>query len=463
MMERAKTMILVMLVALSLAQSYFLAYSMPGLGATVKTEQSYINAEPLGKEADAESTIFPEELIIHFGQDKHTVMYPGTTFYDMILKDRIQGREFKGFQRNPVNVLNWDEVRKKDIGVELRFHHGIPVELLKKLLKVQGDFVFLNDMIDRIWIFKTTDTEEVRTFFFSADGKQVYESTQADLTVRDVQDYVGFGEFKTIYQGTSDDIYIPTKPIQAVEMVFPYETYSPDLMQRNLFFDPGTTKALKDRSGSQIYTDGKRGLQVEQNGMWVIYTDPAAAQSEENLLSENMYAAVEFINEHGGWDGVHRFINPGFDTDGNTGKSVLFQQYVENYPVIEASNFRYGSIELTLQQGVVTEYNRSLITLAKKAKSREGRWLPGGDELRNALSHYERRSEVIRLYPAVEAQPLEEKEIRFVPVWAVLLEDGTQEVLLQAFPAGYVPVQTTSKNSDEDSESPPTNNQAIVP
>ncbi|GLX69692.1 YycH family regulatory protein [Paenibacillus glycanilyticus] len=447
MMEKAKTLLLVMLVALSLIQSYFLAYSMPGIGATVKTDQDLYNADPLGKESSVENVIFPEEIVLHFGDNEHTVLYPGTTFYNMILKDRIQGREFKGFQRNPANVLNWDEVRKNDIGVELRFQNGIPVELLKKLLKVQGDLLFLGEMIDRIWIFKAKDSEEVRTFFFSSDGQKVYESTQADLTVRDVQDYVGFGEYQPKYQMTSDGIYLPKQPIQSVEMVYPYETYSSEVMQQNLLGDPSATKALYDRSGSQIYTDGKRGLQIEQKGMWMIFTNPAASQSEENLLSENVFSSIEFINQHGGWDGVHRFINPGMNQDGKTGKYAEFQQYVDNYPVIETKGFEYGNIRLTLQQGVVTEYSRSLITLADRSKVREARWLPGGAQLRTALDHYDRRSEVVRLFPALKAQPLDNNELKFIPVWAVQLEDGTQEALVEAYPAGFVPQEMKNLSS----------------
>ncbi|MUT67469.1 YycH family regulatory protein [Paenibacillus sp. NEAU-GSW1] len=450
MIERAKTTLLIMLVALSLIQSYLLAYSMPGLGATVKTDQDYINAEPLGEAADVESVIFPEELVLHFGNDQHTVLYPGSTFYDMILKERIRGREFKGFQRNPVNVVDWDEVRKNDIGVELVFQNGLPVELLKKLLKVQGDLLFLNDSINRIWIFKTKDTEDVRTFFFTTDGQSVYESAQADLTVRDVQDYVGFGEYQTKYKVTSDGIYLPERPMQAVESIFGYDTYSSDLMQRNLFFDPGTTKALEDRNGSQIYTDGKRGLQVEQNGTWITYTDPAASQSEENLLVDNVYASIEFINDHGGWDGTYRFVNIGGEKAGKTGngKVVAFQQYMDNYPIVETSHFKYGSMRLTLQQGFVTEYTRSLVTLQSKAESRKARWLPGGEELSYALDHYSRRSEAVRVFPALQAQSMEGQKLRFVPIWAVLLEDGTHEILLQSYPAGYTPPKSVMQNED---------------
>ncbi|MDQ6421923.1 two-component system activity regulator YycH [Paenibacillus sp. LHD-117] len=436
MMERMKTGVLIALVALSLLQSYLLAYSMPGLGATVRSDQDYVNAEPLGTSSHVENTIFPEELIIHMGGDKHTVIYPNTQFYEMILEQRLMGREFKGFQRGPITLLDWNEVRKNDIGIELRFGNGIAVDLLQKLLKLEGDLLFLNDKIDRIWIFKTTETEEIRTFFFSSEDGIVYESVRADLTVRDVQDYVGFGQHLPNYRMTDDGLYVPKEPLQAKEMVFPYEMYSPEQMQRSLFFDPSTTRAIVDRSGAQIFTDGKRGLKVEQNGLWINYTNPAATQSNEVMLSENVYASVDFVNQNGGWDGVHALIGSAADEEA---KLVTFRKYLEQYPVMIDGPFKYGYIQLTLQQGDVTEYSRSLITLGEQSESRTVRWLPGGEALEERLQRYARRGEVSAMFPALKAIPMENKRLSFEPVWAVRLSDGTEEVLAEAYPAGYTP------------------------
>lgn len=447
MKEKIKTTVLIGLVVISLLQSYLLAYSMPGLGVTVRSDQDYVITEPIGTAKSVESVIFPEELFIHLGGNKHTVIYPGTQFYEMILNQRIQGREFKGFQRSPADVLNWESIRKNDIGIELRFNNGIPVELLQKLLKLEGDLLFLNETIDRIWIFKTTGTEEIRTFFFSIDGKMVYESVRADLTVRDVQDYVGFGQFQPMYTMTADGLYIPDGPIQSTEMIFPYETYSPDLMQRSLFFDPSTTNSLEHRSGSQIYTDGKRGLQVEQNGKWISYTDPSAPQIAENLLSDNVYKSVDFVNQNGGWDGVHRFVNV---APGGEGKYIRFKQYVEQYPVIETPPFRYGYMNLTLQQGVVTEYSRSLITLGAQTEARNVRWLPGGESLQQSLKNYGKRSEVEHLFPAMQALPIDDSQLRFTPVWAVRLTDGTEEILVDAYPNGYEPPEDFVETAEDE-------------
>ncbi|MEF2243849.1 YycH family regulatory protein [Paenibacillus sp. IITD108] len=444
-MEKLKTTALIFLVGLSLLQSYFLVYRMPGLAATMRSDQDYVNTEPMGASSSVESLVFPEKIIIHLGENTHTVLDPGTQFYDMILKQRIVGREFKGFQRGPESMIDWDDVRKNDIGLELRFSNGIAVELLQKLLKLEGDLLFLNEKIDRIWIYKVADTEEVRTFFFSSGNKIVYESVRADLTVRDVQDYVGFGQYLPKYEMTADGLYIPTEPIQATEMVFDYEAYSPEQMQRN-FFDPSTTLAVEDRSGSLIYTDGKRGLQVEQNGMWINYTNPAASQSTSSHISENVYASIEFINQHGGWDGVNRLVNP---VSSSSEKYVTFRKYIEQYPVIELPPFRYGYMKLTLQQGVVTEYARSLITLSSTAEEREARWLPGGQTLKDQLKAHRNRKDIVGLFPALKAMPIDDSKMSFVPVWAIKLKDGSEQVLMEAYPAGFKPGKLPSEQQEE--------------
>ncbi|MFD0716135.1 YycH family regulatory protein [Paenibacillus sp. GCM10027626] len=454
MMEKTKTALLAGLVVLSLLQSYMLAYSMPGIDA-VLPRQDYIKTERMGAEAKVADVVFPEDMVLHFGDDKHTVLYPGMNFYNLIF-DRVQGREFKGFQRNNIYVVDWNKTRERDIGVELRFGRGVPVELLKEALKLDGDVAFQSEVINRIWIYKNIERDEVRTYFFSADGNAVYESVRADLTVNDVQNYVGFGEYWTPYRYAGDEIYLPEEPLQTLEAIVGYETYTPEQMQRNLFLDPSETRALVDRSGSQIFTDGKRGLQVAQNGKWINYTDPVAGQGSEDTLSANIYASVQFINQHGGWDGLHRYLQPGpiEDMQGQSEQSirvVRYQQYYGSYPVIPRKPFMYGQMQLRLQQGVVSEYERSLITINKEAEAKQVRWLPGGKELEEAYNSYSRKSEVIAVFPAMLVSPEENERLHFEPVWAVRLTDGDKAVLLHALPEDYKPPVKTVKPADKGS------------
>ncbi|SFT23559.1 YycH family regulatory protein [Paenibacillus sp. BC26] len=436
MMDKLKTAVLTALVILSLIQSYMLAYSMPGLGVTTTPQQDYVPAEPMGQEEKIENVIFPEDMVLHLGKGKHTLLYPASNFYNLIF-GKIKSREFKGFQRSAAVVVDWDEIRNRDEGLELRFGRGVPVELLSKVLKLEGDATFMDDVVNRIWIYKSSDRDEIRTYFFSSDGLTVYESVKADLTAQDVQMYVGYGEYQTNYRKIGDDLYTPDGPVESMQLTVGYDTYSPEQMQQYLFFDPGVTRVISDQGGSQIYTDGKRGLQVEQNGRWISYTDPVSVQGQDDNESQNVYAAIQFINKHGGWDGLHRFTHAG------TFESVQvlrFQQYYGSYPIIPQEPFMFGSMRLRLQQGVVSEYERSLLTLQKKAQQRDIRWLPGGDMLENAFKNYNRRLEVTAIYPALLAISTEKNVMKLEPIWAVRLVDGTQENLLQAIPGGYKPM-----------------------
>ncbi|NBD25080.1 YycH family regulatory protein [Paenibacillus glycinis] len=452
MMDRTKTMLLTALVMLSLIQSYLLAYSMPGLGVTKSPQQDYVQAEPMGDEEKVENVIFPEDMVLHLGKSKHTVLYPASNFYNLIF-DKIKSREFKGFQRNTVASVDWDEIRDGDQGLELRFGRGVPMELLSKVLKLEGDAPFMDDVVNRIWIYTGTDGEEVRTYFFSADNTTVYESVKADLTAQDVQMYVGYGEYQVNYKRIGDDLYLPEGPIESVASVVSYDSYSPETMQSYLFSDPGVTRAISDRNGSQIYTDGKRGLQVEQNGRWLSYTDPVAVQGQGDNESQNVYAAVQFVNQHGGWDGMHRFVHVGLPEDAQV---LKFQQYYGSFPIMPMDPFLFGSMKLRLQEGFVSEYERSMLTLKKKPDQRGVRWLPGGDMLADTLSHYARKADVVAVYPALLATPADDKSIALNPIWAVRLSDDTQAMLLEAIPGGYKPLPgepggapLTKKDGDE--------------
>ncbi|MBJ6361656.1 YycH family regulatory protein [Paenibacillus sp. GCM10012307] len=438
MIEKFKTGVLAFLVVLSLLQSYFLAYSFPSLGPIVTSEQDYVQTEKIGKEERVENLIFPEDIVLHLGEDKHTVLYPDTEFYKRVL-EKLRGREFKGFERNMVNVQDWSAIRKGEIGLELRFGYGVPVELLQKMMKLDGDLMFLNDYIDRIWIYKVADRDEVRVYFFSSQSGVVYESIRADLTISDVQEYVGYGEYWPSYKTNDGELYLPTKPLEAIEAVIKYETYSPEQMQKNLFFDPSSTRTIEDRSGTQIYTDGKRGMQVEQDGQWIKYTDPVAASSSKDQLSSNVYSAISFINQHGGWDGLHRFINP------KESGVIEFRQYYQSMPIMSLPGFRFGLMELVLQQGNVTEYERSLMTISYGKAEKQIRYLPGGEQLDRLLSSYHRRAEVEAVYPALRPSLTKEALIRLTPVWAIRLKDGTSEILSQALPASSLPPQSVQE------------------
>ncbi|CAH0121344.1 Two-component system WalR/WalK regulatory protein YycH [Paenibacillus sp. CECT 9249] len=426
MIEKMKSVLLAALVVLSLVQSYFLSYSMPYFEPIQKTESNYVKTEEMGPEEKVENLIFPDQMILHLGEGKHTLFSPDMVFYKEIYK-RLQGRKFDGFQRHPYNMMDWNRVRNENQGIELRFSQGVPIALLQRVMQIQADTTFAEEVVDRIWIYTSGDNEDVRSLFFSAKGDIVYEATRADLTVQDVKQHLVFGEGWMPYHSADGKIYLPDEPIEMVQVTLPYQTFTSEQMQRNLFLDPSTTRMIQEKDGSEIFTDGKRSLQVKQDQKWMIFSDPIARADNKNDLSDNVLSAVQFVNQHGGWNGTYRLAIPQHPAEGS---EVMFQQYYGAYPIISSDDFRFGHIRLVMQQSVVSGYERSLIHVEDRAESKSIRTLPGGPELEAMIEQYRKNSSygIEAVFPAYRPV-LAEESMSLIPVWAVKLKDGTTDIL----------------------------------
>lgn len=434
MMEKGKSLLLAALVVLSLVQSYLLAYSTPYMDAKEKPDFNYVKAEPLGAEEKVENLIFPEQLVLHMGEDKHTVFFPGTKpYYDLILK-KLRDRVFKGIQLDSINTVDWDQVRREDKGVELRFARAIPFDLLQRVFRIDGDFLFSGDSIDKIWIYASKGRDEVRTFFFSTDGN-VYEALRADLTARDVEDYVGFGQYWDSYSSADGELYVPDAPVSRIfSMQISYSRYSTEQIQENLFFDPGTTRTIQDNpAGPQFYTDTKRGLKIEPESGWMSYTDTVAPTTNNgNDYIDNVLSAISFINQHGGWNGTHALTQ---EVESDTASLVRFQQYYNEVPVLSGSNLSLGYMQLAMQQGVVSSYDRSLLVLGDEIANKAARQLPGGEALRKLLARVRLSGRTVEsLFPAYRPV-LKDDKLALMPVWGIRFEDGEVEILADSIPA----------------------------
>ncbi|CAH1220899.1 hypothetical protein PAECIP111892_04940 [Paenibacillus auburnensis] len=420
MKERIKTWVLALLVAGSLVESYYLIYRLPGSDSAVLSENLYVKTDNMGPEEKVENLLYPDRMIIHMGGDKHTLFYPDSTFYDLIL-GRLKGRGFESFQRRPVQDFNWDQIRKENPGIELSFGAGIPVTLLQRVMQLSPDSLFEGESIDRIWIYNVKNDSKAHAVFFSTRGDIVYEAAKADLTVQDVQQHVDFGTNWLPYTAVNGDYYVPEQKLPLVEAELPSGMYTIEQMQSNLFFDAGSTRYIPEKDGSKIYTDSKRSLQVDQEQNWMSYSDPAALPAGDSTPAKDALEAVDFVNQHGGWNGTYRLASTEEDKQE---RKVSFQQYYGSYPILSKPQLQYGVINLELQQGTVSSYERSLMYTEEDQAVKTLVELPGGEELKTKLARIGSSSPVKDLIPAYI--PVEQREtLRLVPVWRVTLEDGS--------------------------------------
>lgn len=429
MKERVKTWILALLVLGSLVESYYLIYRLPGSDSAVLSENLYVKTDNMGPEEKVENLLYPDKLIIHMGDSKHSLFYPDSTFYSLIM-NRLKGREFESFQRHSVQDFDWDKIRNENPGIELSFGAGIPVTLLQRVMQLSTDSLFEGESIDRIWIYNIKNDSKAHAIFFSTRGDIIYEAAKADLTVQDVQQHVNFGVNWVPYKAVNGDYYVPESKISLVDVEMPSGMYTIDQMQSNLFFDASSTRYIPEKNGSEIYTDSKRSLQVNQGKNWMSYSDPAALPAGESTPAKDALEAVEFVNQYGGWNGTYRLEAT---EEGRQERKVSFQQYYGAYPygsfpIMSKSKLQYGVINLELQQGTVSSYERSLMYVDESKAVKRVVELSGGVALENQLSLISKSSSVKDLTPAY-MPILNGDKLRLLPVWKVTLTDGSIHTL----------------------------------
>lgn len=424
MKESMKSWFLTFLILCSLLQSYFLIYRLPGVDSIVRSENNYIPTVNIGSQLNVESMLYPSELVIHLGQNKHSVLYPESTFYNLIYS-RLQGRQFDGFQRYNLANTKWDEIRKQNQGIELEFENGIPVTLLSRVMQVYPDTLFEGESVDRVLIYNTENDDRVKAFFFSSQGNVVYEATKVDFTVQDIAQMIDFGREWVPYK-MKDNYYIPQKSIDMVQTGLNIGLYSTDQMQRSLFFDPSLTRYVREKDGSEIYTDSKRSLQVKQDRNWINYTDPAAPAASQNTPSRNVLSAIDFVNQHGGWSGKYRLAQIVGSLEDK--HRIVFEQYHGSgqygaFPVLDLASFHYGVITLEMRQGTITGYERSLIYLEEEVWEKKIVALSGGENLEKKLAVLANEADIKALYPAY-LPSLTKQGLLLQPVWVAKLSNG---------------------------------------
>ncbi|MNB71035.1 YycH protein [compost metagenome] len=429
MKERVKSWILALLVLSSLVESYYLVYRLPGSDSAVFSENLYVKTDNMGPEEKAENLLYPSRMVIHLGNGKHTLFYPSSTFYNLILT-RLKGRSFESFQRRSVQDFDWAKIRTENPGIELSFSSGIPVALLQRVMQLSPDSLFEEESIDRIWIYTAKNDSKPHAVFFSTRGDIVYEAAKADLTVQDVQQHVDFGKSWTPYTTVNGSYYVPESSLTLLQAEMPSGLYTVEQMQSSLFFDAGSTRYILEKDGSEIYTDSKRSLQVDEDRKWMSYSDPTALPAGESTDAKDVLEAVDFVNQHGGWNGTYRFQS---SQESDQDRTVTFQRYFGSYPygaypVLDQPQLHYGLIHLQLQQGTVTAYERSLMYSQEAEGTKKVTELPGGDELRAKLAVVSKGTSIADLYPVYK--PVEkEKNLELVPVWQVVLGNGNTVTL----------------------------------
>ncbi|MEX1029017.1 MAG: two-component system activity regulator YycH [Paenibacillaceae bacterium] len=427
MIEKSKTTLLVLLVASSLLQSYLLAYHSSNFEPIL--ESDYVETEKIGTQVASESLFYPQQIVLHKDSVNHSVLYPEHTFFDMIY-DKIRTAKLEGI-RTSASIASLLRKQNQENGVEIRFGSGVPLSVFNLFIPLKLDFFTQVDRISAMWLNVNKVSNKVDIYLVNETETVVYEVITSDISLEQVLEFIRLSELQPRYEIVRNKLYIPVEDLTMHALIYKFTSITTEQMENILFPDPGITRNLPTRDGTEIYSDGKRGLQIKSSQLWMSYTDPIASQEDTSDTREELNAAVQFINQRGGWNGQFRidFIDPNV-TD--KGQRFIFRQYMPvypaAYPIIDQDNQSFGHISATLQGGTISEYERSLIIMDTVPNNRAEKVLPGGQRLEDRLLAYNNLSRVKAIYPAYRSQ-ITPDYVEFVPVWAVELDNGVMEEL----------------------------------
>jgi len=426
MKEKLKSVLLFILVVGSLVQTYMLAYGKAYYEWVEDTE--YIQPELIGTRAEAHELIYPNDIVLHLGTGEHVVLHPKNVFYKEIF-EKVSVRSFGGFREIDRRSVDWDLLREQYRGVEIRYHEQVPASILYTVMQIEGRFPDENETFDKIWITTNESGEEVRTFFFNSQDNTIYEVTRADLTSKDVEQFVGFGvqyqpKYTTLPVGNSGRVlYLPQQDLDMVQIKVRYDTFTSEQLQNNLFVNPGITRKLMERDGTEIYTDGKRGLQIYHDREWLSYSDPIAPAESGTERPNHLLAAVQFVNQHGGWNGTFRIERYATLSD----QEYLFRQYFGQYPIVDLHQQPFGVIRVVMNNDIINLYERSKILLESGIMREEAR-LIGGEELLNKVQSHTNLVVMTNIYPAYRPM-LHDEYVELTPTWVIEYTSGLKEYL----------------------------------
>ena len=106
-----------------------------------------------------------------------------------------------------------------------------------------------------------------------------------------------------------------------------------------------------------------------------------------------------------------------------------FRQYVNNFPIFGLKTDNFGFIKVTLQKGVISGYERSMLNLDSTQIVRTDASLPGGKDLEALLNAYPDKYNVTAVFAGYQEVVLAGSKVDLIPKWIVKLRDGSNDFL----------------------------------
>ncbi len=420
MFERLKTITLTVLVILSLILTYVLVYKTPQFEQAVQSD--YVQTEQADTLLELPQLLQPRMIVAHLGTGAHTVFYPQTPEYDNMV-DMWRQFSYGNLQKTDMTLARFYETREQRLAMSIQFEQELEVETLQVLLNLTSEVELEPQPTFDVMFFAPNLLDNKMDVWLVSQSKgYVYKCMETDLTDTEFTEWMVNATLQPVYRTYGQRYFVPEQANKWPVYQVAYEKVEAASLWQRLFIDPNITRNLTERDGTKIYTDGKRGLQIKNNGRYMLFSDPVAQQNYRGSALESMRSGVQFINKHGGWSG--EFLLRAMNVNETDGESVYeFRQYFRSLPVVHRADAWFGYTRLKMKSGIVSGYQRPMVELSAQPKKVNDVSLVVGEALLLRLEELQKTGP-LRAFEAVYDVQWLDDGVRLTPAWAVQSNDG---------------------------------------
>ena len=462
--EVVENLILAFLVFLSVGLS-----ARIWLGTQVRVSGSdsavYHALSPVGEAYYLSTAVTPGRIVVHLGEDRHTVFLPGFSGYERVWSAVTSSlREIDAAfleKPSPPSVeKSTVEMLRRTPGIELiispPIHFGTWLEVLSMIPGASasepggpggGRVTVRHYQVDRVAVFwdgsmrgfvRRADTGDYFELAFKGQTGKPREIVELSSSV--VPGYRELTNEKGV--PVQEGIFVPKRPPYIARVEVNPEPVDPERTAAQFFPDLTVIRRVEERDGCTVFTDGKGWLRVLGNGfLEFTRTDRARNPAGGLGVTGALGSAIEFIRFHGGWpEGMYlSSLAVAGDYEGLPDNGVIyklgFRARYRGIPVLGEE----GAVQVSVSSRGVLVYTRLPRQFGKSKE--EPRQVLGADDALASLRAFLEKSGEHRLpivadmylaYSGARASVDTAQKGFIEPVWALCLADG-RTVLVDAY------------------------------
>lgn len=432
MIERAKTIILILLVASSILLTWQIWTYQPKYESLLPTE--YVAHEGLAEKRELGELVKASMIVYHYGEELHRAAYPDMFQYTVI-QGQMRDWYFYSFQEiNPEQYEIWQEAIRQSQGIELIFPTGIPFSILADMFQIPTEQNL--PPTNRIWIYQEQTSDELYAFFFSEEQQKITKA-RTGISNGELKTYLALGENRPMYEAyvfkeqDADKVYpihyLPVEPVEIMEHQYFYQRIPIEKLIPYLFVDPTFVRQMEQREGGTFFTDGSKGLQYHQNQLSMYFFHPISESLSSNLTmpmpETYVQRSIQFVNQHQGWEHVY-YLYSIDQSEVDQKMDVAFRKHVGNYPIYSRNAEEdVNVIQLGIQYDRVMGYFRPLVQV-DRLMNQFPKVLPSGTELVATLEAQEFPLERITSIEVGYQSVIRDYHLNYTPYWVIQLVDG---------------------------------------